>query len=144
MDGCNPNWTPASQVALGANPDCSEKHKDCFKWSYATAVGMLQYLAMNTRPDTLSWSKAMDNIENCDRWITAAHAKITILEANNTWREVTKSSAEAKIISGTWVFRRKHTPDGEIKKYKVRYCCCGDLLEDTQNTFAPVVHWPTV
>jgi hypothetical protein len=51
MDDCNPNWTPASQVALGADADSSEKHKDCFKWSYATAVGMLQYLAMNTRPD---------------------------------------------------------------------------------------------
>jgi hypothetical protein len=51
MDKCNPNWTPATQVALGANTDNSEKHEDCYKWSYATAVGMLQYLAMNTHPD---------------------------------------------------------------------------------------------
>ena len=51
MNDCNPNWTPASSVALGADIDSSEKHEDCFKWSYATAVGMLQYLAMNTRPD---------------------------------------------------------------------------------------------
>ncbi len=26
---------------------------DCFKWSYATALGMLQYLTMNTCPDIL-------------------------------------------------------------------------------------------
>jgi hypothetical protein len=31
--------------------DNSERHEDCYKWSYATAVGMLQYLAMNTLPD---------------------------------------------------------------------------------------------
>jgi hypothetical protein len=51
MDDCNPNWTPATQAALGADTDNSEKHEDCYAWSYATAVGMLQYLAMNTRPD---------------------------------------------------------------------------------------------
>jgi hypothetical protein len=95
-------------------------------------------------PGTLSWSEAMDDVEDRDKWIAAARAEIAILEANHTWQEVTKSSAKTKIIPGTWVFRRKRTPDGEIKKYKARYCCRGDLLDDDQNTYAPVVHWPTV
>jgi hypothetical protein len=52
MDDCNPNWTPATQVALGADTDSSKKHEDCYQWrSYATEVGMLQYLAMNSHPD---------------------------------------------------------------------------------------------
>jgi hypothetical protein len=50
MQDCNPNWTPAASVALGANPD-DESHESNFDWNYATAVGMLQYLAINTRPD---------------------------------------------------------------------------------------------
>jgi hypothetical protein len=83
----------------------------------------------------------MADTEHCDKWIATARAKIAVLEANHTWQEVTKSSAKTKIIPGTWVFRLKCTPDGEIKKYKARYCCQGDLLEDGQNTYAPVVHW---
>lgn len=51
LNDCNSNWTPAAQVALGTSANSSEKHEDCFKWNYATAVGMLQYLAMNTHPD---------------------------------------------------------------------------------------------
>jgi hypothetical protein len=95
-------------------------------------------------PDMLSWSKAMDDVMYSDKWVAAARAEIAVLEANNTWKEVTKASARGKIIPGTWVFRRKRTPDGAIKKYKARFCCRGDLLDDEQNTFAPVVHWPTV
>jgi hypothetical protein len=94
-------------------------------------------------PDTLNWGEAMADPDR-DKWITAARAEIAVLEANNTWIEVLKSSAKGKIIPGTWVFRRKRTPDGEIKKYKARFCCRGDLLDDESNTFAPVVHWPTV
>jgi hypothetical protein len=70
--------------------------------------------------------------------------EIAVLEANKTWIEVTKSSAKSKIVPGTWVFRRKRTPDGEIKKYKARFCCRGDLMEAEESTYAPVVHWPTV
>jgi hypothetical protein len=49
MEDCNPNWTPAHQVALGSDPD-GELH-DQSKWHYASIVGMLLYLANNTRPD---------------------------------------------------------------------------------------------
>jgi hypothetical protein len=52
MSECNPNWTPATQVALGADIDSIENHDDCFQWSYTTAIGMLQYLAMNIAPSS--------------------------------------------------------------------------------------------
>jgi hypothetical protein len=49
MEDCNPNWIPAHQVALGSDPN-GEPH-DQSKWHYASIVGMLLYLANNTRPD---------------------------------------------------------------------------------------------
>lgn len=49
MEDCNPNWVPAAQVSLGADPD-GEPH-DQSKWHYASIVGMLLYIANNTRPD---------------------------------------------------------------------------------------------
>jgi hypothetical protein len=51
MDDCNPNWTPTTLVALSANPNNNDAHKDHFKWNYATTVDMLQYLAISTRPN---------------------------------------------------------------------------------------------
>ena len=54
--------------------------------------------------------------------------------------------ATTKILPGTWVFRRKRTPSGKIKKYKGRYCVRGDLEDKNEedDTFAPTVHWSTV
>ena len=49
MEDCNPNWVPAAQVSLGADPD-GEPHGQS-KWHYASIVGMLLYIANNTRPD---------------------------------------------------------------------------------------------
>ena len=49
MSNCNPNWTPSTQVALGSDPD-GELY-DHSKFSYSSIVGMLLYLANNTRPD---------------------------------------------------------------------------------------------
>jgi hypothetical protein len=49
MEECNPNWIPAHQAALGSDPQ-GEPH-DQTKWHYASIVGMLLYLANNTRPD---------------------------------------------------------------------------------------------
>ena len=49
MEKCNPNWTPATQCALGSDPD-GEPY-DQVQFNYASVVGMLLYLSNNTRPD---------------------------------------------------------------------------------------------
>jgi hypothetical protein len=49
MEDCNPNWVPAAQASLGTDPD-GEDH-DQSKWHYSSIVGMLLYIANNTRPD---------------------------------------------------------------------------------------------
>ena len=48
MEDCNPNATPTSQVALGADKDGEPMNES---WNYKSIVGMLLYLSTNTRPD---------------------------------------------------------------------------------------------
>ena len=99
------------------------------------------YKASASDPDTLSFIEAMNDIENFEKWMNAANDEIQSLEKNGTWKEVSISEAKTRILPGTWVFRRKRTPDGTISKYKARYCVRGDLQEVIQDTFAPVVAW---
>ena len=50
-------------------------------------------------------------------------------------------------IRSTWDFKLKQYPDGLIKKFKARFCACGDMqLEGIYlfETYAPVVQWTTV
>ena len=48
MDSSSPNHTPASPVALGSNPDEPSFNE---QWHYSSIVGMLLFLANNSRPD---------------------------------------------------------------------------------------------
>ena len=48
MTHCHPNWTPATQLALGTDPDGPPMQDP---WSYSSVIGMLLYLATNSRPD---------------------------------------------------------------------------------------------
>ena len=95
-------------------------------------------------PDTLTFDEAMRSPDR-DKWMEAARLEIEELIQQGTWVEVPLSDAKGKILPGTWTFRRKRTPDGEIKKYKGRWCLRGDLEEkqDVDN-YAPVVAWSTV
>jgi hypothetical protein len=94
-------------------------------------------------PDTLSFDEAMADADRI-QWIESAHKEIKSLEENHTWKEVDVSEAKTKILPGTWVFRRKRTPDGLISKHKGRYCVRGDLQEGEFETYAPVVAFSTV
>ena len=102
------------------------------------------YKASSTDPDTLSFDQAMADVENIYEWMKAANDEIKSLVKNGTWKEVSTDVANTRILPGTWVFRRKRTPDGAISKYKARYCVRGDLQETLQETYAPVVAWSTV
>ena len=94
-------------------------------------------------PDTLSWNEAMAAPDR-DEFLKAAALEIKTLEDGGTWDEVPVSEAQGRIIPGTWTFKRKRTPDGTIFRHKARYCLRGDLMEKTEDTFAPVVAFATV
>ena len=89
----------------------------------------LAYKASVSNPDSLSYDEAMAIMGNVERWMEAARKEIASLEKNGTWLEVNASEAKSRILPGTWVFKRKRTPDGEISKYKARYGVRGDLEE---------------
>eukprot|EP00978_Attheya_sp_CCMP212_P035159 scaffold151375_cov98-Attheya_sp.AAC.1 len=89
-----------------------------------------------TNPDTLMYEQAMANMEE--------H-----LVENHPWEEVPLTSAQTKVMSVTWVFRRKRTANGTIKKYKGRLCIRGDLGTEEHtagetDTHTPVAALPTV
>lgn len=102
------------------------------------------YKATTSDPDLLSYDEAMNDTAHAKDWQAAAAKEIQSLVEQKTWIEVPMSDAKSKILPGTWVFRRKRTPDGTIKKFKARYCVRGDLQEGDFETFAPVVAWSTV
>jgi hypothetical protein len=102
------------------------------------------YKASVSDPDTLSFNEVMSDRDNIEKWLNAANDEIQSLQKNRTWIEVPITEAKTRILPGTCVFRRKCTPDGTISKYKARYCVRGNLQENVQETFAPVVAWSTV
>ncbi|KAI2509043.1 hypothetical protein MHU86_5419 [Fragilaria crotonensis] len=72
------------------------------------------YKASVSDPDTLSFSEAMADRDNIEKWLKAANDEIQSLQKNGTWIEVPITEAKTRILPGTWVFRRKRTPDGTI------------------------------
>ena len=95
-------------------------------------------------PDTLTFDEAMRSPQR-EQWMKSAQKEITGLENRGTWTEVPMSEALTKILPGAWVFRKKRSPSGEIRKFKARYCVRGDLKEDDdEDNYAPVVAWSTV
>jgi hypothetical protein len=107
-------------------------------------VSPAAYKTTVTDPDTLTYDEGMAEPEHRAKWLESMQEEIQALEMHGTWDEVDISDAKTKILPGTWVLRRKRTPDGEVRKYKARYCCRGDLEEGDFDTFAPVVAWSSV
>ena len=105
----------------------------------------LALAAKSNDPDTLDWFEAMNSPER-EGFMEAARAELETLEDMDVWEVVPKESW-MNVLPGTWAFRRKRLPSGEIKKLKARYCARGDRqLKDVDffETFAPVVSWNTV
>ena len=98
--------------------------------------------ARSTDPDTLTFDEAMRDDES--NWMHAAEIEVKALEKHRAWDEVSLTDATSKILPGTWVFRRKRTPDGTIRKLKARYCVRGDLQEGSFETYAPVAIFSSV
>ena len=101
------------------------------------------FKASNSNPDILSYDEAMNDVDR-ELWIQAAKKEIKSLEDHGTWTEVDISEATSRILPSQWVFRRKRTPDGNIKSHKARTVARGDLEQGIFQTFAPVVAWSTV
>lgn len=111
-------------------------------------ISVTAYLSNKTKnPDTLTFDEAMRDVKNLTAWRLAAVKEITELQAKECWEECLKSEAIDKgkqMIPTTWVFWLKRNPAGEITKFKARICLRGDLMDDDEESYAPVVSWSTV
>jgi hypothetical protein len=95
-------------------------------------------------PDTLTWEQAMSEpAENIEKWLDAANKEIKALEGKETWEEVPLSTLTVKVIPGTWVFRHKRDPQGNVTKWKARWVLRGDLQDVDFDTYASVVLNPS-
>jgi hypothetical protein len=51
---------------------------------------------------------------------------------------------DMKVISSTWALKVKRCPNGSVKKFKARFCTCGNQQKegiDFFETWSPVVQW---
>ena len=127
-----------------AAPFAWEPFACIFEENSVLSITPTAFKASASDPDTLSFEQAMADTDNVTKWMEAAAKEVASLEKNGTWVEVDFDEAKTKVLPGTWVFKRKRSPDGEITKYKARYCVRGDLEEGEPETFAPVVAWSSV
>jgi len=124
MEKCNPNKTPATQVALASDPD--GKPFDQSMWSYPSIVGMLLYVSNNTRPDITyavsqvarftsnpkeSHAKAIKTIV---RYLAGTRDKGVIVRPDGTFNLDTHVDAD---FAGLW----KREPDVDPASARSRY-----------------------
>ncbi len=98
-----------------------------------------------SKEDNPGWREATQGKFTDDYW-KAMEVKIFTLESINAW-EVVDCKNDMNVINSTWAFKCKRYPDGLIKKFKARFCTCGDQqLEgiDFFETYASVVQWTTI
>ena len=104
-----------------------------------------KYTKKQHDPDTPTFHQAMAG-DDPDKYIEAMKEEITNLQQMKTW-DLVNHEPSMKVLTGTWAFRLKHTPDGDTYRYRSRFCVSGDQLEygiHYFETFAPVIHWSTI
>jgi hypothetical protein len=96
-------------------------------------------------PDIPSLKESLSG-PHAEHFWTAMDAEIASLEGKNTWKVVDRSSMppNTQAVPGTWAQRIKRLPNGELNKFKSRWCCRGDLQDYEGIPYSPLVGWPTV
>jgi len=95
--------------------------------------------------DNPRWHEAINGPDRAGYW-EAMKVESTTLTKLKAWKIIPITS-EMNILDSTWAFECKRYPDGNIRKFKARFCCRGDQQVfgiDYVDTFAPVVSWTKV
>lgn len=121
---------------------------------YSSEVYYEHPLALAARAadvDSPSLHEILNKMEDSEQelWLDAMDLEILELVKKHTFVVVPRAEAGTReIVPSTWVFKRKRRPDGEISKFKARFCVRGDQQRETgqtmAETFAPVVDWGTL
>ena len=98
-------------------------------------VNPLALSAKMNDPDMLTYHEAMACGDK-NEFVIAMTKEIAELEARKTWN-IVQRPANINVLPGTWAFKRKRYPDGQIRKHKAQKI-------DYFDTYAPVVAWSTI
>ncbi len=77
-----------------------------------------------SKEDNPGWQEAT-RVKFADDYWKAMEVKIFTLESIDAWEMVDRED-DMNVINSTWAFKCKRYPDGLIKKFKARFCACGD------------------
>jgi hypothetical protein len=113
-----------------------------------TSIHPLAFAAKANNDDSPNFYQAM-NGPDAEGYYEAMVKELEQLETKDPWElvRIEDLPEDVNILDSTWVFKRKRTPDGQVKKLKARFCVRGDQqIEgiDFFDTYAPVVSWSTV
>jgi hypothetical protein len=86
---------------------------------------------------------------DANKFIEAQQQEIEGLMDINTFKFIPKINLPPKTryLDLIWTYRRKHCPDGSLKKYKARLCMNGSRQIQGigyTESFAPMVQWSTI
>ena len=112
------------------------------EWSTIEEMHPLTFITKARSEDQPRWHEAMNGPFR-DKWWESCVTEITTLERREVW-DVVPLEDWMHVIPSTFAFLFKQNPDLVIKKFKARFCACGDMqIEgvDYFETFAPVVNW---
>jgi hypothetical protein len=96
--------------------------------------------------DNPSWDMVMNGPFQQEFFSAMQKELTTLYEDLKSWEYVPRTP-DMNVLPSTWAFKRPRKSDGDIKKFKARFCARGDRQKegiDFFETWAPVVSWTTV
>lgn len=98
------------------------------------------------KEDVLTYNEAMSSPFQEEFYHAMREEIHTLANVFRCWELVPREPG-MKVLRSTWNFRIKRFPDGSVKKFKARFCACGNEQQegiDYFETWAPVAQWSTI
>ena len=162
LENDSPETGPVAQAAAPAKPTRSNTNMSGLQWKYgvglvpaeeesfanlteAGANNVLDAIALLASCDPVTVTEALTRSDSME-WKRAMQGEMEALNSQNAWTLVPRPAGR-KVIKTKWVFRLKYRANGEIDKYKARFCAKGFSQKkgiDYQEVFSPVIRFDTV
>ena len=98
------------------------------------------------KEDVLTYNEAMSSPFQEEFYHAMREEIHSLVNVFRCWELVPRHPG-MKVLRSTWNFRVKRFPDGSVKKFKARFCACGNEQQegiDYFETWAPVAQWSTI
>ena len=150
MQGCNPNHIPATQVALGSDPE-GDTMKEV--WSYSSVIGMLLYLLTNTHPDITITVSQVARFSSAPKQSHATAVKMIVCYLSATTDQGTIMQPTGKLNFDAYCdedFAGLHCRQPDHSPISVRSCTSYIICLETARWFGslsfkpgsfPSAHW---